>query len=40
MLEDDVTVSENDGMPELVRPFVKADVLRTLERWFYGHTTR
>ena len=40
VLEDDVTVSENDGMSGRVRPFVKAEVLRTLERWFFGHTTQ
>ena len=35
VLEDDVTVSEDDGMPERVQPFLKDDVLKTLERWFY-----
>src|ERR671923_2643488 len=36
VLEDDVTVSEGDGMPEHVRPFVRNDLLRPLERWFFG----
>jgi hypothetical protein len=36
-LEDDVTVSEEDGLPEHVRPFVKDEVLKPLERWFFGH---
>ena len=34
-LEDDVTVSERDGVSLRVRPFLKAEVLRTLERWFF-----
>jgi len=40
VLEDDVTVSENDGFAGRVRPFVKADVLQTLERWFFGRPAR
>jgi hypothetical protein len=35
VLEDDVTVSESDGRAEHVRPFVKDEVLRPLERWFF-----
>ena len=37
VLEDDVTVSEGDGVAERVRPFLKDEVLRTLERWFFDH---
>jgi hypothetical protein len=37
VLEDDVTVSEEDGIPERVRPFVKEELLKPLERWFFGH---
>jgi uncharacterized repeat protein (TIGR02543 family) len=37
VLEDDVTVSEGDGIPGDVRPFVKDEVLKPLERWFFGH---
>jgi hypothetical protein len=35
ILEDDVTVSEGDGIPGLVRPFLKDEVLKPLERWFF-----
>jgi hypothetical protein len=38
VLEDDVAVSEEDGLPEHVRPFVKEELLRPLERWFFGHS--
>jgi hypothetical protein len=37
VLEDDVTVSEEDGISERVRPIVKDEVLKPLERWFFGH---
>ncbi len=36
-LEDDVTVSEGDGLPEHVRPFIRHELLNTLERRFFGH---
>ncbi len=36
-LEDDVTVSEGDGRPEHVRPFIRAELLNRLERRFFGH---
>ena len=36
-LEDDVTVSEGDGLPEHVRPFLRAELVRRLERRFFGH---
>jgi hypothetical protein len=35
VLEDDVTVSEADGLDEHIRPFLKDEVLRPLERWFF-----
>lgn len=35
-LEDDVVVLESDGRPEKVAPFKRQDVLRPLERWFFG----
>src|ERR671935_1008490 len=36
-LEDDVSVSERDGRPEHLRPFTRAEMLKPLERWFFGH---
>ena len=35
-LEDDVRVSEQDGRSETVRPFVRDELLKPLERWFFG----
>ena len=35
-LEDDAVVSEQDGRPEHVRPFVRDELLKPLERWFFG----
>ena len=35
-LEDDVTVLERDGMRERVRPFTRDELLKPLERWFFG----
>jgi hypothetical protein len=35
-LEDDTRVSEQDGSNEKVRPFVREELLRPLERWFFG----
>jgi hypothetical protein len=35
-LEDDARVSEQDGSAEKVRPFVREELLRPLERWFFG----
>jgi hypothetical protein len=35
-LEDDVRVSEQDGRIDKVRPFVREEVLKPLERWFFG----
>jgi hypothetical protein len=36
-LEDDVRVSEGDGRDEMVRPFTRDELLKPLERWFFGH---
>ena len=36
-LEDDVVVSEADGRSEHVRPFTRDELLKPLERWFFGH---
>jgi hypothetical protein len=35
-LEDDVVVSEADGRVKHVRPFTRDELLRPLERWFFG----
>ena len=35
-LEDDVTVLERDGESVRVPPFKRAELLRPLERWFFG----
>jgi hypothetical protein len=35
-LEDDARVSEQDGSAELVKPFLRQELLRPLERWFFG----
>src|SRR3954451_2390246 len=37
MLEDDLSVSEKDGRPEHLRPFTRDEMLKPLERWFFGH---
>lgn len=37
-LEDDSTVSEQDGHAERVRPFTRAELLKPLERWFFGRS--
>jgi len=36
-LEDDARVSEQDGRVEKIKPFVRDELLRPLERWFFGH---
>ena len=36
-LEDDCVVSEDDGFDGLVRPFRREELLRPLERLFFGH---
>jgi hypothetical protein len=35
-LEDDIIVSEQDGQQSRLQPFKRAEVLRPLERWFFG----
>ena len=35
-LADDLKVSERDGRPEAVPPFTREELLRPLERWFFG----
>jgi hypothetical protein len=35
-LEDDARVSEQDGRNEKLKPFVREELLRPLERWFFG----
>ncbi|HEX5174468.1 MAG TPA: hypothetical protein VFV91_10045 [Gaiellaceae bacterium] len=37
-LEDDFTVSERDGHAEHIPPFTRAELLKPLERWFFGRT--
>jgi len=36
ILEDDLEVLEADGRAEHVRPFTRTELLRPLERWFFG----
>jgi hypothetical protein len=36
-LEDDVSVLEQDGRTEKVRPFVRDELLKPLEQYFFGH---
>lgn len=36
-LRDDLVVSAEDGVTETVRPFQEEDLLKPLERWFFGH---
>jgi hypothetical protein len=35
-LEDDLSVSERDGRPEHLGPFTRGELLKPLERWFFG----
>ncbi len=35
-LEDDLTVSESDGRSENLKPFTRGELLKPLERWFFG----
>jgi len=35
-LEDDVSVSEQDGRPEHLMPFTRGELLKPLEKWFFG----
>ena len=36
VLEDDVTVLERDGRSAKVLPFTRDELLKPLERWFFG----
>jgi hypothetical protein len=36
-LSDDLVVSAGEGVNEDVRPFSDGDLLKPLERWFFGH---
>ena len=38
-LEDDVRVLEEDGRTEKVRPFVRDELLKPLEKYFFGRST-
>jgi hypothetical protein len=37
-LEDDLSVSERDGHAEKLRPFTRSELLKPLERWFFGRS--
>ena len=39
-LADDLAVSVEEGVEEPVAPFVDDDLLKPLERWFFGHEPR
>jgi hypothetical protein len=36
-LSDDSRVSAQDGRAESITPFEREEILRKLERWFFGH---
>ena len=36
-LSDDLEVSAGEGVNEDVKPFVDDELLKPLERWFFGH---
>ncbi len=38
-LSDDLEVSAEEGVNEDVKPFVEDELLKPLERWFFGHGT-
>ena len=38
VLEDDVRVLEEEGRTAKVQPFKRDEVLRPLERWFFGRS--
>jgi len=40
VLEDDVSVLEQDGTSVDARPFVRKELLGPLERWFFGRTSQ
>jgi len=37
-LSDDLEVSAEEGVAENVDPFSEEELLKPLERWFFGHT--
>lgn len=37
-LSDDLEVSAGDGVNEDVQPFAEEELLKPLERWFFGHS--
>jgi hypothetical protein len=39
-LKDDLRVSAGDGVNERVDGFEREELLKPLERWFFGHTPR
>ena len=36
-LDDDAKVSAQDGRAEAAEPFAREELLKPLERWFFGH---
>ena len=36
-LADDLAISAEEGVNEDVRPFAEEELLKRLERWFFGH---
>jgi hypothetical protein len=36
ILEDDIRVTEQDGRPADAKPFTREEILKPLERWFFG----
>ena len=38
-LEDDLTVSEQDGRAEHCKPFTRDECLKPLEAWFFGRSS-
>jgi hypothetical protein len=37
-LSDDLEVSAEEGVNEDVKPFAEDELLKPLERWFFGHS--
>jgi hypothetical protein len=35
-IEDDLSVSEQDGRSEQLKPFTRGELLKPLEKWFFG----
>ncbi len=40
VLADETEVSAEDGVEESVEPFTEEELLKPLERWFFGHQPR